>query len=215
MHDAQVKGSRYYPDMRTAYALLGVVWVIIIGVGVWAVNHHFTPALQSEIVSSTTSTIMATTTLSITSPVFDNGGEIPSRYTCDGEQVSIPLSFGGVPEGTQSLALIVDDPDVPKQVKPDGMFVHWVLFNIPPMATGIPEGGSVGITAKNGAGQNFYAGPCPPKQYEPSEHRYFFKLYALDTLLQLTENTTKEDLLTAMQGHIIEEAQLLGRYQKK
>jgi Raf kinase inhibitor-like YbhB/YbcL family protein len=155
------------------------------------------------------------TTLVLTSSAFENGTSIPPRFTCDGEQVNPPLSISGVPAGAKSLTLIMDDPDVPKALKPDGMFDHWVLFNIPPRTTEIGTAVSVGTAGANGAGKNAYTGPCPPAQYQPNEHRYFFKLYALDRELSLRAGASKADVEKAMQGHIIAETQLLGRYKRK
>lgn len=153
--------------------------------------------------------------MKLTSPVIVNEGPIPSKYTCDGQRdLNPPLSITGVPEGAAALALIVEDPDVPKQVKADGMFDHWVLFNIPPDTTEIGEGEAPGTQGANGAGQNAYTGPCPPPQYEPSMHRYIFTLYALDEELTLSEGTSKEDVRTAMLGHMLEEAHLIGTYRK-
>ena len=165
---------------------------------------------------------MATSSLSLTSPAFSGGGTIPSKFTCDGDRsVSPPLLISGVPEGAKSLALIMDDPDVPKILHADGVFDHWVLFNIPPETKEIPEGlpaqagGSAGTVGANGAGKNAYTGPCPPPQYEPSEHRYIFTLYALDTELPLTEGASKSEVLSAMQGHVISEVQLVGKYKRQ
>ncbi|OGG56939.1 kinase inhibitor [Candidatus Kaiserbacteria bacterium RIFCSPHIGHO2_02_FULL_55_20] len=159
---------------------------------------------------------MATSTLTLRSPAFADNGSMPSRFTCDGDRTVNPeLTIGGVPPGTKSLALIMDDPDVPKALHPDGVFEHWILFNIPPSTTAIPENGSVGTVGANGAGKNAYTGPCPPPQYEPSEHRYVFKLYALDTLLALQAEATRADVEKAMSGHIIAETQLVGRYKRK
>jgi hypothetical protein len=154
-------------------------------------------------------------TLTLNTSAFEQGQTIPSKYTCDGDNVSPPLSFGGVPEGTKTLALIMDDPDVPKQLKPDGVFDHWTLFNITPDTREIPENGSAGTAGANGAGKSAYTGPCPPAQYEPSEHRYFFRLYALDGELDLPAGASKNDVLTAMEGHIISEVELMGRYKRK
>jgi Raf kinase inhibitor-like YbhB/YbcL family protein len=154
--------------------------------------------------------------LTLTSTAFSDGGEIPSKYTCQGEDVAPPLAWKGVPANTRSLALIVDDPDAPDPSAPRMTWVHWVLFNLPPAATGLPEG----ATAEDlppGAGQGLndwkhtgYGGPCPPR----GRHRYFFKLYALDAALQLPGRATKAALEAAMQGHILEQAQLVGTYQK-
>lgn len=160
----------------------------------------------------------ATTTMSdfmLTSDAFAHGDTIPSVYTCDGENISPPLTISGVPDTAQSLALVVDDPDVPAEVKADQMFVHWVHANIPTDTEAIPEGGTLeGVEGVNGSGSLGYTGPCPPTQYEPTEHRYFFKLYALDTELDVEEGVSKDELEKAMEGHVIEQAELMGRYDR-
>ncbi|MBI4079622.1 YbhB/YbcL family Raf kinase inhibitor-like protein [Candidatus Kaiserbacteria bacterium] len=152
--------------------------------------------------------------LSLTSPAFQNAASIPSQFTCDAENVSPPLSISGVPEVTKSLALLMDDPDVPKALKPDGIFDHWTLFNISPETREIAQAGSVGTAGMNGASRNAYTGPCPPREYEPSEHRYFFRVYALDTMLDLPVGASKADVLAAMEGHIIAQAELMGKYKR-
>lgn len=155
------------------------------------------------------------TTMHITSSAFEDGALIPKLYTCDGDRTLSPaLSFKDVPEDAVSLVLIMDDPDVPKALRPDGVFDHWVLFNISPETREIPEGGTMGIAGVNSRGESEYAGPCPPPEYEPSEHRYFFKLYALDAMLPLSLGATRGEVEQAMQEHILEEAQLMGRYQR-
>ena len=152
---------------------------------------------------------------SLSSPAFENGGKIPSKYTCDEDRfLSPPLSISGVPESAASLALIVDDPDVPKMRRPDGVFDHWVLFNLPSDTTDIPEGRSVGTAGVNSAGTAAYTGPCPPPEYEPSEHRYIFRLYALDEVLNVPGGATKKEVLAAMEGHVIAMAELVGRYRR-
>jgi Raf kinase inhibitor-like YbhB/YbcL family protein len=179
------------------------------------INRSFTPFPQSGTVNNKNTVSMAITTLAIASPVFDVGGDIPPRYTCDGEQLSPPISISGVSEAARSLVLIVEDRDVPPALKPDGIFDHWILFNIPAMTTDIQEGASAGIAGRNGAGHNGYIGPCPPKEYEPSTHRYFFRLYALDTELSLTEGAARAEIERAMAGHVLQEALVIGRYKKK
>jgi Raf kinase inhibitor-like YbhB/YbcL family protein len=151
--------------------------------------------------------------MTITSDVFEAGGLIPAKYTCDGENVSPPLAFAGVPGGTESLTLIVDDPDVPKSIRPDGMWTHWLVWNMPVNMSAIAEGGVPnGVIGQNSGGNKQYSGPCPPDR----EHRYFFKLFALDTILDLDANSVgKADLERAMDGHILAEAQLMGRYARK
>ncbi len=205
--------------MRVAYALLGVVWLLIFVALAGGFHFNFgrtsnTSGERTSLITSTT-TSMPSSTLSIASPAFETSQPIPSRYTCDGEHVNPQLTISGVPDGAKSLVLIVEDPDVPKQLKPDGVFDHWVLFNVPPETGTISENGSAGVSGVNGAGKNAYAAPCPPVQYEPSEHRYFFKLYALDTILDLSAGSSKAEVERAMVGHVIAEAQLLGRYKRK
>jgi len=152
---------------------------------------------------------------SLTSPAFESGESIPSKYTCDGERTLNPqLEIHEIPGGTQSMVLLMEDPDVPKEVGPDGSFDHWVLFNLPSVVVKIAEGESIGLAGANGRGEHGYTGPCPPKQYEPSEHRYFFRIYALDTELPLTYGATKDAVVTAMDGHIIAEAELMGTYRR-
>ncbi|CAG0968601.1 partial hypothetical protein, partial [Anaerolineae bacterium] len=136
----------------------------------------------------------------------------PRRHTCDGEDTSPDLKWSGVPKGTQSLALICDDPDAPV-----GTWVHWVLFNLPADATALPAGIPADSALKTGArhGKNDfrklgYGGPCPPGGL----HRYFFKIYALDTVLTLESGSTKVQLLAAMKGHTLAEGQLMGRYKR-
>ena len=150
--------------------------------------------------------------MKITSTQFQNQGRIPVRYTCNGENINPPLEFSDVPEQAKSLVLIMEDPDVPKHLREDGMWNHWLLWNIDPSTTQIIEGHEPdavhGITTSNTLK---YVGPCPPDR----EHRYFFKLYALDTELNLQEGATKEELLHAMAGHNIEEAELIGLYEQE
>jgi len=146
--------------------------------------------------------------------VFPEGHKIPPQFTCDGTNVNPKITIHDVPLGAKSLALIMDDPDIPEFVKEKygiTVFDHWVLFNILPTVTGIAEGQEPGIKGNNGAGKPGYIGPCPPDR----EHRYFFRLFALDCTLPLSEGASKADVLTAMKGHIIAEAQLMGRYERK
>ncbi len=149
--------------------------------------------------------------MKITSPAFEEGGIIPSLYTCEGKNISPPLLFLSLPKNAKSLVLIMDDPDVPKTLRPSGMYDHWIVFNIPPSTQKIEQNEApAGVQGKNTGGKNQYTGPCPPDR----EHRYFFKLYALDTLLNLKEGVTKEEVENAMRGHIIDQCQLMGRYEK-
>jgi len=152
--------------------------------------------------------------LTIRSSAFSEGGSIPVQYTCDGDDRSPPLEWAGVPGGTQSLALIVDDPDAPDPTAPTMTYVHWVLYNVPPTHHGLPEAFEPATLATPvGEGINdwrrtAYGGPCPPV----GRHRYFHKLYALDTLLHGLLRPTKAELERAMRGHVIEAATLIGTY---
>jgi Raf kinase inhibitor-like YbhB/YbcL family protein len=153
--------------------------------------------------------------LTLTSPAIKPQGQIPAKHTCEGDDVSPPLSFAGVPAGTKSLALIVDDPDAPDPAAPKRVWVHWVVYNIPPDASGLAEdAGRAGLPQGAAAGVNDYEeqgynGPCPPI----GRHRYFHKLYALDTMLDVAQ-PTKAELEAAMQGHVLAQAELIGTYQK-
>lgn len=154
--------------------------------------------------------------LTFSSPAFGNDGNIPELYTCTGRDISPPLTWGELPAGTRSLVLIVDDPDAPDPAAPKMTWVHWVLFNIPASATGLPEGvSSQDLPAGTSQGLNDwkrtrYGGPCPPV----GRHRYFHKLYALDTVLADLGTPTKAQLEKAMQGHVLGSAQLVGTYQR-
>jgi Raf kinase inhibitor-like YbhB/YbcL family protein len=150
--------------------------------------------------------------ITITSTAFTEGGMIPRQYTCDGEDISPPLAWTGVPDGTKSLALICDDPDAPV-----GTWVHWVLFSMPPSAKELGAKVPPKEILENGAKQGIndfrrirYNGPCPPG----GTHRYVFKFYALDTQIALDAGSTKTQLLKAMEGHILAEGQLTGKYSR-
>jgi len=143
--------------------------------------------------------------LRITSPVFENKGFIPQKYTCDGDNVSPPLKIGGIPEGTQSLVLIVDDPDAPR-----GTWDHWIVWNIPPVEK-IEEDSVPGTEGLNDFNRHSYGGPSPPS----GTHRYFFKVYALDTKLVLNPNSRKRDVERAMEGHILAKGEIVGLYRRR
>ena len=157
--------------------------------------------------------------LTLSSPAFQNEGAIPAKYTCDGNrELSPPLSISGVPEVAKSLVLIVDDPDIPQEVKEKlglSAYDHWTLFNIPPETREIPEGGTAGTSGATTGGELHYTGPCPPPEYEPSEHRYIFKLYALIAPLELPAGASKQEVLDALAPLLIEETELIGRYSRK
>ncbi len=152
--------------------------------------------------------------MQLLSPVFQHEQPIPSKYTCDGNNINPPLRFSDVPQGARSLVLIIDDPDVPTSIRADGNWDHWLVWNIPNETeeiaeNSVPQGAVVG---KNTSGHNAYGGPCPPDR----EHRYFFKLFALDTVLDLPEDaTTKSNLLMAMGNHILAQAELMGTFNRQ
>ena len=154
--------------------------------------------------------------LSITSSAFEDGGAMAAKYTCEGQDISPALQWDGVPEGTRSLALIVDDPDAPDPAAPKMTYVHWVLYNLPPDGNGLPEACRSGdlptgtLEGLNDWQRTGYGGPCPPI----GRHRYFHKLYALDTVLEDLGRPTKDELLNAMEGHVLEKAEIVGTYQK-
>ena len=152
--------------------------------------------------------------LVITSPAFTDGAAIPSSFTCEGRDISPALAWAGVPPGTKSLALIIDDPDAPDPAAPKRVWVHWVVYDLPPDSGGLPEGAK-GLPAGAQQGLNdwqrkAYGGPCPPI----GRHRYFFKLYALDARLGALATPTKAAVENAMAGHVLAEAVLMGTYQK-
>lgn len=155
-------------------------------------------------------------TLTLSSTAFTNGGEIPSKHTCEGNDISPALEWTGVPDQTRSLVLIVDDPDAPDPRAPKMTWVHWVLYNIPPDTTGLPEGAtSADLPHGTEEGLNDwkrtgYGGPCPPI----GRHRYFHKLYALDSVIKDMDKPTKAKVEAAMDGHIIAKTELLGTYEK-
>jgi Raf kinase inhibitor-like YbhB/YbcL family protein len=153
--------------------------------------------------------------MTLTSLAFKQDGQIPSQYTCEGDDISPPLAWNGVPEGTKSLVLIIDDPDAPDPKAPKLVWVHWVVYNIPPDVKGLPENASkAGLPQGTAVGLNDfkktgYGGPCPPI----GRHRYFHKLYALDTTLDLRQ-ATKPQIELAIKGHVLADAELIGTYQK-
>jgi Raf kinase inhibitor-like YbhB/YbcL family protein len=149
---------------------------------------------------------------SVSSPAFEKGQSIPVVHTCDGKDLSPPLQWNGIPSGTRSLALIVDDPDAPDPAAPRRVWVHWVLYDLPATSTGLPQAVTTlppgTREGKNDWHRTGYGGPCPPI----GRHRYFFKLFALDTTLPDLEHPSKKQLLSAMQGHILGKAVLVGTY---
>jgi Raf kinase inhibitor-like YbhB/YbcL family protein len=154
--------------------------------------------------------------LTLSSPAFASKGDIPARFTCDGDDVSPALAWDGLPAGARSLALIVDDPDAPDPAAPKRVWVHWVLYNLPAVKGGLAEAVGSGQLptgtreGKNDWGRTGYGGPCPPI----GRHRYFFKLYALDAILPDLNEPTKAELEKAMHGHVLEQVEVVGTYQR-
>jgi len=145
--------------------------------------------------------------MKITSSAFQEGANIPAKFSCDGANTSPPLQIADVPPGAKSLALIVDDPDAP-----GGLFTHWVVWNISPQTNGIAEGSPPkGVHGKNDFGKSGYGGPCPPS----GTHRYYFKIFALDRELDLPSAAKRSQLDAAMKGHVVAQGELVGRYSRK
>ena len=192
--------------MNKQNLILSVTIIVLILVGL-ILFRTSSESIQSNESTDNSSLTQPQTDMMIQSTKFAHNGSIPSVYTCDGPNTNPPLSFETIPAGTKSLALIMDDPDAP-----NGTWTHWVLWNIAPESIHIPddfvpEGAVQGITSFGSAG---YGGPCPPS----GEHRYFFRLYALDTILDIDANTDADGLRKAIKGSILEEAELVGKYEK-
>lgn len=199
--------------MQRAYALLGLAFLVLL-MGTWLIIGR-TAKPDTEVTTPST-TMDLLNTFFIRSSAFKPGGIVPTRYTCDGEDINPPLSIAGKPVGTKSFALIMDDPDLSAAAKERlgiSAYNHWVVFNLSPFTGDVSEGEVPpgAIVGKNSSGDSAYTGPCPPDR----EHRYFFRLYALDILLDLGPEAKKEELLRAMEGHVLGEAQLMGTYNRK
>ncbi len=201
--------------MVIVVVLAAIVLAGVLGSGILSqstVSHPSTTVISAIFTTPAPSVTQFPAAMVLTSTAFQDGGRIPSRYTCDADGVSPPLAWSGVPRGTKSIALIIDDPDAPK-----GIFTHWVIFNIPATVNGFDENVPASATLPNGATQGSNSGgkvgytpPCPPS----GTHHYVFHLYALDTQLNLQAGATKQDLLTAITGHILAEAQITGLYSR-
>jgi Raf kinase inhibitor-like YbhB/YbcL family protein len=188
--------------VAAVFLILSMAGIILYAVGKKAPRGNDSGQQKSQAKDATISTNMK-----LTSSAFENNSDIPAKYSCDGQNVSPPLAISEVPGELKSLALIVDDPDAPA-----GDWTHWLVWNIEPATTKIDEGATLAGAeiGPNDFGKNNYQGPCPPS----GTHRYQFKLYALDTLLNLDTSTKKKELLEAMQGHILDQTVLIGLYKK-
>ena len=193
--------------MRYAFILLGIMTCIVfVGAFIILSKKAEAPVLQEDNLAKTMS-------LTLTSPSFREGESIPSKYTCDGENISPELTIENAPEGTESFVLVMDDPDIPdtvKQARGIEKFDHWALYNIPKDTRTIYEGELIGALGLNSKGDALYTGSCPPDR----EHRYFFRLYALSGTLNFIKTPTLDELEMAAQGMMLEKAALMGRYER-
>ncbi len=203
--------ARYF---TWGFGILAAAGVAILAIALlWPGTPHSRESIPQTGIDRGGSEPMAT--FSLTSVAFTKGGGIPAKYTCDGDDISPPLSWDGVPENAQSLALIMDDPDAPDPDAPRVTWVHWVLYNIPTSVSVLSEGVTVAQLPQGASqGQNDwkrtgYGGPCPPI----GRHRYFHKLYALDIPLPEMQRPTKAELEASMEGHFVARAELVGTYQ--
>jgi len=200
--------------MKKYILVIVFIGIIILLIFLFTSHKTITQSPSTQQIVSVTMKQQKNNSMKITSSAFANNGTIPSKYTCDGQSINPPLAFADVPNAAKSLVLLMDDPDVPKSLLPSGVFDHWVVYNIPPSVheiaeNTVPSGVSQGL---NGAGQEKYTPPCPPDR----EHRYFFKLFALDTTLAFENpsKVSKQMVIDKMQGHIIGEAELVGLYNR-
>lgn len=202
--------------MKTAYGILGLTLLLVFSVAYVFVNRAHAPTVRKRVSEPTNSHYESNLPpMRLSSSAFENNSSIPPQFTCDGENVNPELSIQGVPQEAESLVLLMDDPDIPDSVKESRgieKFDHWVLFNIPPdevdiNENSIPEGAKEGA---NSSGNSGYTGPCPPDR----EHRYFFKLYALDTKLDMRVGSSMAEVEKEMDGHVLEKTELIGLYNR-
>jgi Raf kinase inhibitor-like YbhB/YbcL family protein len=195
--------------MRNAYAILGIAFIVVFGGTYLAVERAHAP--EAPLVDNSIEEM----TMKLSSEAFVDGEMIPAQYTCDGENTNPPLRIENVPEGTESLVLIMDDPDIPQEVKDARgieKFDHWVVYNLSPDITDIKIGTAIGSIGNNSRAEAVYTGPCPPTEYEPTTHRYIFRLYALSGQLNFITTPTLDEVEAAAQGSMIAKAELMGRY---
>lgn len=205
---------RYNTFMNSATKLIAIIILLGIGIGLFFVlTNRITPENTKIIEESVQEDSLipqdslTSTTMKITSSAFENDSSIPSKYTCDGENINPPLSISDIPADTKSMVLISDDPDAPA-----GTWIHWTAWNIPPNTTEIAENSSPpGIQGTTSFNEVGYGGPCPPS----GTHRYFFKIYALDTELNLGSEATSKEIEAAMQNHILDSSELIGLYSRE
>jgi len=200
--------------MRNAYALLGVGFIIVFGGAFVLFDTTQVPAdVSGEVLLDVTQE--KNMGMKLHSTAFTEGGMIPAKYTCSGENIHPPLSFEGVPAGTQSLVLVMDDPDIPQEVQTMmgiEKFNHWVLYNIPADTQVVEEGSEVGSYGLNTKGESSYTGPCPPTEYQPTTHRYVFRLYALPKILEFQTMPTLNEVEDTAKKDSLGSAELIGMY---
>ena len=199
--------------MKTKFVLMGVTCIVHLTLLLLVLYNNRVEEVSEiqHLVQAHVTPPAPQTTMNLTSSAFGQNQMIPSTYTCDAANSNPDLAWSGVPAGTASLALIMDDPDVPKTIRPDGLWAHLVAYNISPDTTMLKQGARFdGRYGKNSAGDLAYGGPCPPDKM----HRYFFRIYALDTILDLPEGASKEEVVHAMKGHILSQASLIGLYER-
>lgn len=196
--------------MKNAYALLGLAFIVVFGAAYILFDRAYAPT--TETLSESNALTMPFT---LTSSAFSDQGSIPSQYTCDGEGTLPPLSISNAPEGTVAFALVMDDLDIPnefKEARGIQKFDHYAVYNIPPDTEDISRGIENAMPALNSQGNESYLGPCPPSEYEPKEHRYIFRLYALSEPLEFENTPTLDEVEAAAKEHMIAETELTGRY---
>jgi Raf kinase inhibitor-like YbhB/YbcL family protein len=191
--------------IMTKFVAIAIAILLAIGIAIYFFGSRQKNIPTIPVTNPNTNQIKS---MKITSPVFENNANIPAKYTCDGQNINPPLEFGDIPTEAKSLALIMDDPDAPIA----GGFVHWVAFNLDPETKTIGENSqpTSGIEGTNSAGKIGYTSPCPPS----GTHHYFFKLYALDNILTLDSSAKREDVEKAMEGHILDQTELVGLYKR-
>jgi len=190
-----------------------LIIVIVVGSSVAVLSYTTITHHSSQLPKTFDSITSAKQSMKITSSAFTDHHSIPQQYTCDGKGINPPLEFQNVPNEAKGLVLIMDDPDIPKNINPTGMYAHWVVYNMDPRVRSIPENSvPLGMQGLNSAEQQNYTPPCPPDR----QHRYFFKLYAVDTRLHFVDpaEVTKQMVIDEMKGHIIAEAELVGVYNR-
>jgi len=199
--------------MRNAYTLLGLAFIIVFVAAYILFDRAYAPVVDETLLDNT-----VTMSLTLTSSAFGHNETIPPQYTCDGVNTPPPLSVSGVPEEAAALVLVMDDPDIPNEIKEaQGIqkYNHYVVYNIPPDATDLSTGVMEGTPGLNSRGDDSYMGPCPPAEYEPTEHRYVFRLYAVNEELTFETTPTLDEVEAAAKEHMIDQTELIGRYERQ